>query len=67
MTLINSNVKLVKINVKCLFGLVPLTIGLDKLTYRLTNWNQYVSISVATTLHFDEQSFLRIIQLKPKK
>ncbi|HET8885804.1 MAG TPA: hypothetical protein VFM70_05565 [Salinimicrobium sp.] len=57
----NSNVNLVRTVLKFTYGLVPIVAGLDKFTYLLTDWSQYVSDGFASMLPFDPESFMMIV------
>jgi uncharacterized membrane protein YphA (DoxX/SURF4 family) len=49
-----------RIALRLAFGLVPLLAGLDKFTYLLTDWSQYVAPAVRPLLPIAPETFLYI-------
>ena len=49
-----------RIALRLTFGLVPLLAGLDKFTYLLTDWSQYVARPVAALLPVAPETFLYV-------
>ena len=46
---------------KYTYGLVPILAGLDKFTNLLTNWSDYLSVSVTNMLPFGAGTFMSIV------
>ena len=46
---------------KYTYGLVPIVAGLDKFTYLLTNWENYLSPSITGMLPFSAATFMYIV------
>ena len=57
----NSNVQLVKTILKYTFGLLPIAAGLDKFTYILTDWSQYLSGGLSGVIPFEPTTFMMIV------
>jgi len=57
----NNQVNTVQTLLKFTFGLVPIVAGADKFTNLLTNWEQYLSPTVANMLPFTPHNFMMIV------
>lgn len=57
----NQNTRQVQQVLKLTYGLVPITAGLDKFTNLLTNWKDYLSVSVTNMLPFSAATFMTIV------
>lgn len=57
----NSNYQLVKTVLKFTFGLVPIIAGLDKFTYLLTDWSQYLSSGFSELIPVQDSTFMLFV------
>ncbi len=61
MSIMNSNVSLVRNVLKYTFVLLPIVAGLDNYTNILNNWSHYVSKDIAAMLPFEPSTFMMIV------
>lgn len=61
MAAINQNAGKVQQVLKYTYGLVPIVAGLDKFTNLLTDWKNYLSVSVVNMVPFSAGTFMSIV------
>lgn len=57
----DSNIPFVKNLLKYTFGLVPIVAGLDKFTYILTDWSQYLPAGLTGIIPFEPVTAMMIV------